>query len=246
MTGRIGRFHLFRVCLRLLFMQALLNRRGMQNLALANALTAAGTGLDGDGKPLPSKHLAFFNCNPHLVPLIVGGIIKLEEERAAGKPVSDDDIELFKRSLSSPLAAMGDMLFVGGLKPLALTFACIFAIYNFPIGLLAIFLLYNLSVIACRFWGIYFGYAKGWELVDTFSGPEFQRVLGILQGLGAGVGGVLVGIVFYRFPQSGQWALFAGFAVTLIALYLLKKDVPASWLAIVLFPAFAIIALLLG
>ena len=228
-------------------MQALLNRRGMQNLGLANALAgAAGKLASSEDNAFIYKHLSFFNCNPNFVPLIVGGVIRLEEERLEGKPVSDKEIEHFKSALSNPLAAMGDMLFLGNLKPLALTFACIFAIYKFLIGLLAVLLLYNLAIISCRFWGIYVGYAKGGELVDAFSGPRFQRVLNITQGLGAGVGGVLVGIMFHRLPQGGQWILPAGIVLAVVTLYVLKRDAPASWLAIVLFPVSALITLLIG
>ena len=147
--------------------------------------------------------------------------------------------------LANPLAAMGDLLVLGNLKPLALTFGCLFAIYKLPLGLLAVVLLYNLAIISCRFWGIYFGYAKGWELVDSFSGSRFQRALGVLQGVGAGVGGVLIGVVFDRFPQSGQGALLLGSILVFVTVYLLKKDVPAAWLAIILFPASVLATLLL-
>jgi PTS system mannose-specific IID component len=242
---RLGRFDLFKVFVKLLFLQGLLNKRGMQNIGLAGAMSTAGRKLTRtEDSAWLVKHLGFFNCNPNFVPLIVGGVLKLEEEQMEGKPVTDNDIDYFKRSLASPLAAMADMLFLGNLKPLALTLACIFAIYRFPIGLLAIFLLYNLLVISCRLWGIYFGYAKGWELVDFFSGPGFQRLLGVIQGLGAGIGGVLVGIVFYRLPQGGQWMLPLGGAVTALTLLALRRNVPASWLVIILFPATVLIALL--
>lgn len=237
---------LWRVFLRLLFMQAVLNQRGMQNLGFGGAISEVSKRLGGRDSSLLSRHLSFFNCNPNLAPLIVGGVIRLEEERLEGKPIEDNDIEHFKASLSSPLAAMGDMLILGNLKPLTLTLACIFAIYGIPIGLLAVLLLYNLTIISCRLWGVYFGYAKGWELVDWFSGPDFQRVLGVVQGLGAGVGGVLIGIVFNRLPQNGQWTLLPGVVLVLVTLYLLKRNVPASWFAILLFPASILLTLLLS
>ena len=243
----ISRLDLFRVFFRLLFMQGLLNRKGMQNLGLASALCEVGRKLAPAGDSgLFLKHLTFFNCNPNFAPMIIGGLLRLEEEKLSGKPLTDGDIEYYKKSLASPLAAMGDMLFLGNLKPLALTFACIFAIYKFPIGLLAVFLLYNLTIISFRLWGIHFGYARGWELVDFFSGPEFQRLLGFVQGLGAAIGGVLVGVIFYRVPQSGQWMVLFGLALTGITLYLLRKDIPASWFAIILFPASALVTLMLG
>jgi PTS system mannose-specific IID component len=247
MKQEIGGFRLFRAFLRLLFLQGLLNRRGMQNLGLVSALSPATKGLDdSEVSTILLKHLSFFNCNPNFTPLIVGGVLKLEEEKRAGKPISDEDIQYFKRALTGPLAAMGDMLFIGNLKPLALTFACIFAIYKLPLGLLAVFLLYNIAIISCRLWGIYFGYAKGWELVDFFSGSEFQKVLTIVEGASASVGGVLLGILFYRFPENGHTMLALAAVLTAITLYLLRRDVPASWVAIILFPTTAFIALLIG
>ncbi|MEJ2721826.1 MAG: PTS system mannose/fructose/sorbose family transporter subunit IID, partial [bacterium] len=176
----------------------------------------------------------------------VGGVLKLEEEKRSGKPISNEDIEYFKRALTGPLAAMGDMLFIGNLKPLALTFACIFAIYKAPLGILAVLLLYNMAIISCRFWGIYFGYTKGWELVDFFSGSEFQKVLGAVEAASAVAGGVLLGIIFHEFPQNGRTTLVLAGVLTAITLYLLRKDVPASWVAIILFPTSAFIALLIG
>ncbi|MCZ6766314.1 MAG: PTS system mannose/fructose/sorbose family transporter subunit IID [bacterium] len=243
----LTRFDLFRVFLRLLFMQGLLNRRGMQNLALANALAPVAGKIDaGRVKSLQSRHLDFFNCNPNFVPVIVGGLLRLEVERLAGKPVSDNDIQYFKKSLAGPLAAAGDMLFIGSAKPLALTCACIFAIYKFPIGLLAVFLLYNLTIISCRLWGIYFGYAKGWELVDFFTGPVFQRLLGVVHGIGAAVAGIFVGVVFDRVPQTGPWVLVMGAVLLGTTLFALRRNVPASWLAIILFPISVLLSLLVG
>ena len=246
MTGRLGEWDLFRVFLRLLFLQGLLHRRGMQSLGMASALSAVGDKLDYEDNSLLSKHLSFFNCNPNFVPLIVGGVLRLEEEKLDGRPVSDQDIDRFKRALAGPLAAMGDMLFMGSLKPLALTFACVFAIYKLPIGLLAVFLLYNAAILSCRLWGVYFGYAKGWDLVGALSGPRFQKILNVAEGAGVCVGGALLGVLLHRFSGSGLAMVVPGAAVATITLYLLRREVPASWVAIILLPTCAFIALLTG
>jgi PTS system mannose-specific IID component len=243
----MGRLDLLKVSLRLLFIQAVLNRRGMQNLGLVSALTQAGGNLLGkDGGALLARHVDYFNSNPNLVPLIVGAVLRLEEERLDGKPVDGKDIAYFKNAVASPFAAMGDLALLGGLRPLSLTLACVLAIYNSPIGLLAVFLLYNLTIIACRFWGLHFGYANGRELVEAFSGPRFPRVLGVIHGIGASVGGMLAGTVFLRFLESGPWtAVFAG-ALAAMTFYLLKRHIPASWVAGALFPVCALLALLLS
>lgn len=246
MTGRLGKWDLFQVYLRLLYLQGLLHRRGMQNLGLASAMGPVSGKFGTDDNSLLVRHLAFFNCNPNFVPLVVGGVLRLEEEKLAGRPVSDQDIERFKRALAGPLAAMGDMLFMGTSKPLALTFACVFAIYKLPIGLLAVFLLYNAAILSCRLWGVYFGYARGWDLVGALSGPRFQRILNVAEGAGVGVGGALLGILLHRYSGNGLAMALPGAAVAAITLYLLRRDVPASWVAIILLPTCAFIALLTG
>lgn len=244
---RIKRRNLFSMFWRLLFVQGLLHAKGMQNLGLMSALGPGIGKLDGDeSKPLLLNHLTFFNCNPNFTPLIAGGIIRLEYEREAGKPVTDKDIEYFKKSMSGPMAAMGDLLFLGGLKPLALTLACIFAIYKSLIGLVAVVLLYNVLVVTCRLWGVYFGFAKGWELVDVFSGPAFQRLLGLVQNVGACAGGALVAVIVSRLPQSGTWVLPLGVVLMSVTVLILRRDFSSSRLAIFLFPLSVLVALLLG
>ena len=242
---RLGRSDLAWLFLRMLFLQGLLHAKGMQNLGLMHALAPALRRIDPDGdNSLLKKHIAFFNCNPNFAPLIAGGILRLEEDRVAGKPVTADDIAYFKRSMSSPLAAMGDMLFLGALKPLALTLACIFAIYKCFIGLVATWLLYNFIVVSCRLWGVHFGYTKGWELVEVFSGPAFQRLLGFVQSIGASIGGALVAVVLYRLPEGGVWALPVGVAVTVVSVMLLRRDISSSRSAVLLYPLLVVIALL--
>jgi PTS system mannose-specific IID component len=227
-----------------LFLQSLLNRKGMQNLGFASAVFAAGRKRFGNN--LLERHMNFFNCNPNFTPLVVGGVLKLEEERLAGKPVDDKDIEYFKRSMSSPLAAVGDMLFLGGLKPLALTFACVFAIYKSVAGLLVVFLLYNLIILSCRLWGVYFGYSKGWELVEVFSSPAFRQVLNVVQAFGASAGGVLVAILLFRFWHQGSWVSLSFGAVAILTIFLIRKDVSVTWFAILLFMISIILSFILS
>jgi PTS system mannose-specific IID component len=219
----------------------------MQGLGLVNALVPAIRRIPNPGgKSLLERHLGYFNCNPNFTPLIVGGVLKLEVERAAGRPVTEENIAYFKKSISNPLAAMGDLLFLGGLKPLALTLAILSAIYHFYIGLLLVFILYNLAVLSCRLWGVYFGYAKGWELVDVFTGPIFQRVLSIVQVVGACTGGVLIGVVLNRLPQSGTWVPALGVILMGAALYMSRRDISLSRFAIILFPLSVVVALVLS
>jgi PTS system mannose-specific IID component len=240
-SGRLQRSDLVRVFVRLLFIQATLHRRGMQNLGVLHALDAAASRISPKGNGLLLRHTEYFNTNPNTAPLVVGGVLRIEDEGEAGARAS---VSRFKQAAGSALAAVGDVLFVGALKPLALTLACLSAIYSFFPGLLAVLLLYNAVVIASRYWGVSFGYSRGWGVVDTFSGHGVQRLLGIARGAAAFVGGVLVAVLIARARGDGV-SVIAATGVVAAIVWLSSRRVPAPWIAIVLFPLSWAVALIL-
>ena len=239
MSGRLDRSDLIRVFARLLFIQATLHRRGMQNLGVLHALDAVASRVSPGSNALLTRHTEYFNTNPNAAPLVVGGVLRIEEQGEAGNRAS---VSRFKQAAGSALAAVGDMLFVGALKPLALTLACLSAIYSFFPGLLAVLLLYNAAVIASRYWGVSFGYARGWGVVDAFSGHGVQRLLGIARSAAALAGGALVAILIARARGEGL-SVAAAAVVVAVAVALLSRRVPAPWIAIVLFPLSWVVAL---
>jgi PTS system mannose-specific IID component len=240
-SGRLGRGDRARVFARLLFIQATLHRRGMQNLGVMFALDAAAGRISPRGNGLLARHTEYFNTNPNTAPLVVGGVLRIEDEGDAGAPAS---VSRFKQAAASALAVVGDMLFVGALKPLALTLACLSAIYSFFPGLLAVLLLYNAVVIGSRYWGVSFGYSRGWGVVETFSGHGVQRLLGIARGAAAFMGGVLVAVLATRATREGVSVAAGGLLVVAVVL-LASRRVPAPWIAVLLFPLSWAVALVL-
>lgn len=240
MTGRLGRADLLRVFVRLLFIQATLHRRGMQNLGVLHALDAAAPRLSPEGNGLLGRHTEYFNTNPNAAPLVIGGVLRIEDDGDAGARAS---VSRFKQVAASALAAVGDLLFVGALRPLALTLACVSAIYSFFPGLVAILLLYNAVVIASRYWGVSFGYSRGWGVVDTFSGHGVQRLLGIARGAAAFAGGALIAVLIARARGEGVPVIVAAGVVAAVVLAASRR-VPAPWVAITLFPLSWVLALI--
>ena len=69
------------------------------------------------------RHLVFFNTQPDVGGLIHGVVIAMEEERAAGAPISDEAINAVKTGLMGPLAGIGDTLQQGIVIPIGLAVA---------------------------------------------------------------------------------------------------------------------------
>jgi len=87
-------------------------------LALLPAIKRLHAGAAERGRAL-ARHMGFFGTHPVLSGYVLGLVARLEERRAQGAPIDDAQIETAKRSLASPLAALGDPLFWVTLRPLA-------------------------------------------------------------------------------------------------------------------------------
>jgi PTS system mannose-specific IID component len=240
--AKLTRGDLNRVFARLLFVQAAIHRRGMQNVGVLHALDAAAHRVSDDPVALLARHAEHFNTNPNAVPVVVGGVLRIEEEGGGGGPAS---VSRFKQACASALAAAGDVLFAGGLKPLALTLACVFAIYRFLPGLVAVLILYNAALITVRYRGLSFGYARGWGLVDAFSSPRVQRALVLVRTGAALAGGLLAGVIATGALRLTQTTFVATGLVAVVAWFTARRGVPASRLALALFPIAWLVAMVL-
>jgi PTS system mannose-specific IID component len=241
-TGKLTRGDLNRVFARLLFVQAAIHRRGMQNIGVLHALDAAAARISDRPADVLGRHTDHFNTNPNAVPLVIGGVLRIEEEGDRGGPAS---VTRFKQACASALAAAADVFFGGGLKPLALTLACVFAIYRFFPGLVAVLILYNAALIAVRYRGLSFGYARGWGLIESFSNPRVQRAL-VLIRIGAALsGGLLAGLIATGAYRQARSTFIATVIIAVVAWFAVRRGISASRLALALFPVAWLIAMIL-
>ena len=74
---KLQRDHLLRVFARLLFVQAALHRRGMQNIGVMHALDAVAAEVSTEPAALIARHADHFNTNPNAAPIVVGSWRKL-------------------------------------------------------------------------------------------------------------------------------------------------------------------------
>ncbi len=119
---RLRGMDLARVSSRSLYIQALFSTERQQGPGFAFALVPVFMRLYATaaerGRAI-ARHMGFFGTHPVLAGYVLGVAARLEERRAQGAPIDDAQIETAKRSLASPLAALGDPLFWVTLRPLA-------------------------------------------------------------------------------------------------------------------------------
>ncbi|MBI4209666.1 MAG: PTS system mannose/fructose/sorbose family transporter subunit IID [Deltaproteobacteria bacterium] len=112
------------------FLQTSWNFAGMQNIGFAYSMAPALKKIwisSMDYKKALARHIRYFNTHPYFVTFILGGVVRLEEEVAAGKREASE-VNRFKASYMGSLAAIGDSLFWAGIAPLASLLALLIAL----------------------------------------------------------------------------------------------------------------------
>ncbi|NLF00735.1 MAG: hypothetical protein GX601_07130 [Anaerolineales bacterium] len=122
--GLLTRRDVFQSWLRwLFFSHAAWNWERMQGLGFAHAMTAVIPKLYKTKEDISAalkRHLVFFNTQPDVGGIVVGAVVAMEEERAAGADISDEAINGVKTGLMGPMAGIGDTIQQGVVIPIAL------------------------------------------------------------------------------------------------------------------------------
>ncbi|WP_160691896.1 PTS mannose transporter subunit IID [Clostridium sp. C2-6-12] len=132
------------------------------------------------------RHLEFFNTQPFMATPIMGITAAMEEQRANGADISEASISGVKIGLMGPLAGVGDPIFWGTLRPVLAALGAGLALTGSIIGPLIFFLGFNAIRLATNWYGMFYGYEKGTQLVSDMSGnklrylTEGSSVLGLL------------------------------------------------------------------
>jgi PTS system mannose-specific IID component len=159
------------------------------------------------------RHLGYFNTHPVLAGLVLGAASRLEERRARGEDVPEERIEIVKRALASPLAALGDPLFWVTLRPLSGLLGVL------AIGVLAppdmgepdwrvllcplvVLLAYNAVALPFRVSGVARGYSRGEQPLELIRSLRLREWRAALERIGAFAFGALAAFIVMRVLDS--------------------------------------------
>ena len=109
------------------------------------------------------RHLVYFNSHPWTCGVIFGMVASLEEKKAAGENISDENIQGIKGGLMGPLAGIGDSFFWGAFRPIVAGICASLALEGFGFAPILFVLVLNAVHFALHYWEV----KKGYELADS-------------------------------------------------------------------------------
>jgi len=171
---------LFGIFLRSLTIQASFNFYRMQSLGFTFSLLPL-TRREGDQKRLSeslARHLEMFNTHPYLTALVIGSVVKLEEE---GDTAAADYL---KKAVMGPYAAIGDPFFWGALRSFSSAAAVLLALKGVLLAPLALLVLHNPIHLWVRGKGFIEGYRRGKGSIDFIRALDLPGIAGRIR-LGA-------------------------------------------------------------
>lgn len=116
-----------------------------------------------------TRHMAIFNTTPHVTPLITGVATAMEKQAAVDPTFDKDSINSIKVGLMGPFAGIGDSIFWGTLRIIAIGIALPLAQQGNVIAPLLFLLLYNIPHFIIRYFGGVFGYNFGTNVLSKAS-----------------------------------------------------------------------------
>ena len=242
--NKLSKLTRLKVCFNHQFLQGSWNFERMQNGGFCFGILPALKALYTDEtsyKSAVKRHLEFYNTHPYVSAPIMGIVLNLEEAKANGADISDEQISNIKTSMIGPLAGVGDPVFWFTIRPILAAVCATMAILGQSFGPILFFIAWNVIRFGFLWFAQEEGYKKGTKLVEELSDDFLKNV-----SLGSSMLGMFViGILIQRYVKVNLFDLDATinslvpglFAIILflICSKLLKKGISPVLLIMLLF-----------
>lgn len=229
---RLRKSDLLKIISRSFYIQGSWNFERMLNLGFVFCLMPILNKLYSDPenrKAFLKRHLQYFNAHPYFSSFALGAVARLEEKACVEKWTNFAPIEKFKFRLSSPLGAIGDRLFWGTIKPASAILGVFLSLVGGIAGPIVMFVLYNIPHIFIRYYGVFHGYKKGFDIVSELSLRRYQKYFDALEKLSLFSVGILSGFLFLASAKMGLEIGAVFFLSAGITYFILRKSLSFYW-----------------
>ncbi|MDR0622500.1 MAG: PTS system mannose/fructose/sorbose family transporter subunit IID [Deltaproteobacteria bacterium] len=232
----LDRYQLLKIALKLCILEALWNPRSQQSVGLLTvidpALAITHAGHPQALKEARKRNLDFFNTNPITSGLVIGALLRLEEEQAAGELTPQTDKKLVQ-ALSSTLAAEGDQLFWQAWLPLCcLTGVLVTTLTGSLLGPLLIPIMFCALAWPVRIWGVFKGYELGCDVYRVYQLSHGERLIWAIQWLWLLILAFLTALAAYKVflpaENPSRWSLLWAL-LSILAVWLYRRVSFGHW-----------------
>ena len=208
--ARLGLRLQWSLWLRSLSLQASWNRQRMQNLGLLwNVLPwlrRRARHVNQD-RIFCRRYYGFFNTNPYLANFLIGGLVRLEENRTEADPLDGVEfIGTFREAVGRALASLGDQLFWLGLRPTLVMLICFAGLLGRISSILVILGIFTVSQLVLRWLALRSGYELGMDIVDLLFDKRWHLWIARTKRAGMVLTGMVIGLYLARIADGGMAA----------------------------------------
>ena len=129
-----------------------------------------------------ARNCEFFNITPQFAPFVGGIVASMEEKHAKGE-IDASSISSTKTALMGPLSGIGDSIFLGCIRIIALGVGISLAMQQNILGPILYFLIYNIPAFATRFYGVHKGYDLGVKYLNQMQSSKMMDKLMYAAGI---------------------------------------------------------------
>ncbi len=226
----ISRWQLFLLAFRSMFFQSSWNYRQFQGLGWCVVLLPYLKMIHGPEKLIfvIKKYLKYFNTNTFLAPTVAGAVLSLEFDQAHERQVPMG-ADKFAVAVMAPVAAAGDALFWGGMRPLLCSLAVVLGVVGYWWSPLLLVVSFNVPIVVFRVVGAWAGYAQGMAVVNIIQRWHLADIAVVLKRLTVVVCGCLCAVLLHGGKLELVWGV-VGSGVLLVTIFLavgcMRKGVP--------------------
>ena len=192
--------------LRSLTLQASWNHQRMQNMGLLWIVLPwlrRKKRLVNRDRLFCRRYYGFFNTNPYLANFLIGGLVRLEEDLAAGPEADPEFIGTFRDSVGRALASLGDQLFWLGLRPTLVMLICFTGLLGQISSILVVLGIFTVSQLVLRWMALQRGYELGMDIVDLLFDKRWHLWIARTKRAGMVLTGMVIGLYLAQVADTG-------------------------------------------
>lgn len=166
---RLTRKDLWSIFRRQIFIRSALNFERHQASGFANAMVPIAEkyyDTKEEKAEVLQRHMQLFLTQPMISAIPVGISAAMEERIALEGDIDKESVNAVKMALMGPLAALGDSIINGTIRPLIAGIAISLAQGGSALGPILFFLVMSAVSLGVRYFGVFKGYEKGVTIVD--------------------------------------------------------------------------------